>query len=451
MSVARKMFLGYAALLVLMGGLLTFGSYWAVTHLMTAVIHRTQETIMDGAVAELAAMYTPERQWEQLKAADLSGLERNAGVLIRDSEGRTVASFGDIGDMALESFGVSRTLTTSDGQSWTLLYVNSAIHVVAMLRYGSRDMLVILLVLGLVLLLAIGLPLTYWLARRLTTPIRAMLPAIDQLGKGDMEARVQIATKDEYAAVSAALNDMAAKLQQAEQWRKQMTADVAHELRTPLTIVTGQLDYWQQSMKSIEPEQLLPLQDELIRLQRLVADLQSLSKAEAGQLALQLTESDAGELLARLVEKLAVEAEEKEIELSLDVEPPKLAVTIDYARMTQVLLNLIMNAIRYTPRGGKVRVTAAAEEAGICIRIADNGIGIEPEHLPYLFQRFYRTERARSRDGGGSGLGLAIAREFVRAHRGSLEVESEVGRGTTFTLRLPYGNVAEAQSGSVRR
>lgn len=444
MSVARKMFLGYAALLVLMGGLLTLGAYWTVNQLMTAVVHRTQETIMDGAVAELAAKYTARGDWEQLQGADLPGLEQNAGVLIRDSEGNTVASFGDIDNWALESFGVSRTLTTSDGRSWTLLYVNSAIHVVAMLRYASRDMLIILLGLGLVLLLAIGLQLTYWLAKRLTTPIRAMLPAIDQWSKGDMEARVQIATKDEYAAVSGALNDMAAKLQQAEQWRKQMTADVAHELRTPLTIVTGQLDYWQQSLKSIEPEQLLPLQDELIRLQRLVADLQSLSKAETGQLALQLAESDVGELLARLLERLAVEAEEKEIELSLNMETPKLAVTIDYARMTQVLLNLIMNAIRYTPRGGKVRVTAAAEETGICIRIADNGIGIEPEHLPNLFQRFYRTERARSRDGGGSGLGLAIAREFVRAHRGSLEVESEVGRGTTFTLRLPYGNTADA-------
>ena len=221
-------------------------------------------------------------------------------------------------------------------------------------------------------------------------------------------------------------------------------ADVAHELRTPLTIIRGKLDLFQQSDQPIKPENLLPLQDELIRLTLLIDDLHQLSLSEAGKLSLELKPTDITVLLQRIVERVTFESDIKKINIEFKCFTNNPIINIDSNRMTQVFFNLLTNAIRYTPYNGKVTLTVEDEKGvngepvQLLIKIIDTGNGVEPEHLPFIFNRFYRTDQARTRNNGGMGLGLAIAKEFVLAHSGNIEVDSHLGQGSTFIIKLPF-------------
>jgi two-component system sensor histidine kinase BaeS len=243
--------------------------------------------------------------------------------------------------------------------------------------------------------------------------------------------------------VTEAVNRLAASLARSEEARKHMVADIAHELRTPLTILKGQFEFIQQTGLAVQPETLLPLQDEVIRLSKLVSDLQQLSQAEAGVLQLEKLRIDLLELLRRLLELLSVEAEDKNVRLRLDSSAPAVEICADPQRMTQIFYNLIGNAIRYTPAGGQVAIRLeeqkAAPQSELVIIVADTGVGIAAEHVPFVFERFYRAADDRSRQSGGAGLGLAIAKQFAEAHGGRIEVASEPGRGTEFRVTLPAG------------
>jgi two-component system, OmpR family, sensor histidine kinase BaeS len=288
----------------------------------------------------------------------------------------------------------------------------------------------------------ITLVIGFWLSRKLTSPLRRLITAIERVGKGDLDFTLPITSRDEYGKVTEALNRMTADLSRSEEMRRHLVADVAHELRTPLTILQGQLDLIQQSGEPVMPAKLLPMQDELIRLTKLVSDLQQLSLAEAGKLTLDKKPTDISELLDRLTEMLRLETEEKGVNLIWHPKVNNAVIAADSHRITQVFYNLIGNAIRYTPAQGQVSIRLSAEQAAteggeVVVCIEDTGIGISAEHLPHLFDRFYRVEDDRSRHSGGTGLGLAIARQFVEAHGGRIEVESQIGRGTTFTVFLP--------------
>lgn len=443
MSVGRKMFLGFSMLLLVMGTLSFAGTYSVVDRLMSQMAEATQREVMDRAVGQLVSMYDEASGWSDLLETERFPLNNaNDSVLIIDANGESAARIGELGDRALERFGMKKNVTTEDGRSWTIYYANSAIHFVGLFKYAFRDSLVLLLVGLAVLLTAVALVAAYGLARHLTAPIRRMIPVIDQLGAGQYQAKVKVDSKDEFGRIAAALNNLSAGLEQAEHARKTMTADIAHELRTPLSIIGGRLDYYQQSGRPVPPEQLLPLQDELIRLERIVNELQELSRAEADQLILQKEPVDIAELLGRIVEKVQLEAEEHGLTITLSTRPAfssgQTPICLgDRHRLTQVFLNLLMNAIRYTPSGGTIEVTVAAEPDDLLVSVADTGIGLAPEHLPHLFQRFYRADPSRDRHSGGSGLGLAIAAEYVRAHGGEITAESELGKGSVFQVRLP--------------
>jgi two-component system sensor histidine kinase BaeS len=287
----------------------------------------------------------------------------------------------------------------------------------------------------------IALIIGFWLSRILTSPLRRLITAIERVGKGDLDFTLPVTSHDEYGQVTEALNRMNSDLSRSEEMRKHLVADVAHELRTPLTILQGQLDLIQQSGEPVMPAKLLPMQDELIRLTKLVKDLQQLSLAEAGKLPLDKENTDISELLDRLTEMLRLEMEEKGVNLIRTSNVKNTVIVVDPHRITQVFYNLIGNAIRYTPPEGQISIRLS-EQTGtggreVVVCIEDTGIGISAEHLPHLFDRFYRVEDDRSRHSGGTGLGLAIARQFVEAHGGRIEVESQIGRGTTFTVFLP--------------
>ncbi|WP_152394257.1 sensor histidine kinase [Paenibacillus guangzhouensis] len=291
---------------------------------------------------------------------------------------------------------------------------------------------------------AIGLIFSFWLSGILTHPLKKLIAAIERVAQGDLKVKVPVDTKDEYGKVAQTFNDMTLRLREAEEARRRLVADVAHELRTPLSVMQLKLENYQQAGHHISPEMLLRLHDEVIRLNQLVDDLHVLSLAEAGRLLLDHKPLDLTAHLERIVDDVRYEAEENGLDIRLCTNSRPVTMMVDARRITQVFINLLTNAIRYTPRGGKI--TVKIEDRVVdrnaffaCVSVIDTGIGIPAEELPHLFDRFYRVEEARSRHTGGTGLGLSIVHHFVRAHGGFIRVASQPDEGTIFTVYLPKG------------
>lgn len=293
---------------------------------------------------------------------------------------------------------------------------------------------------GLLLLL----PLTIgWVGRRafrgIAKPLSALMNAADAVAEGDLSVRVPVQRRGEFGRLTTSFNRMVEELELAGQRRRNLTADVAHELRTPLQIIQGNLEGVLDGIYTPTPEHIAATLDETRQLARLVEDLRVLSQAEAGQLPMTWEAVDIAELCADAVTGFEGQAEAAGIVLTAIVSDAPLSVTADYGRLDQMLSNLLANAIRHTPAGGSVVVRATATSEGIQLQVSDTGEGILPEDLPYIFDRFWRSDRARMhRDGAGSGLGLAIVRQLVQAHGGRIEVASTVGQGTTFSIVLPF-------------
>jgi len=247
---------------------------------------------------------------------------------------------------------------------------------------------------------------------------------------------------DELVAVARAFNQMVANLEQAEQLRRNLLTDVAHELRTPLTVLQGNLRAILDEVYPLELEEIARLYEHTRFLNRLVNDLHELAQAESKQLPLHLQETNLNEFLATSIDIFHAAAESKQITLQSQIEPNLPLVMVDMARLKQVLQNLLANALRHTPSGGMITVKAMAQGGHITLMVQDSGEGILPEHLPHVFDRFYRADPARSRDQGGAGLGLAIVRAIVEAHGGQIRAESSgvAGEGTSFMIQLGIRN-----------
>jgi two-component system OmpR family sensor kinase/two-component system sensor histidine kinase BaeS len=291
---------------------------------------------------------------------------------------------------------------------------------------------------GLGILLGLGL------SRGLTAPVARLTAAARRIAGGDLSQRVPETGSAEIAALGLAFNQMAADLEKAEGLRRNLMADVAHELRTPLSVLQGNLRAILDGVYPLEQAEITALYDETRLLSRLVDDLHELAQAEAGQLHLDLRRTDLAEVIQTTVANLAVAADAKEVRLTTDLAEGLPPVLADPDRLAQIMRNLLSNALRHTPEGGQVTVSATYNghrefngQAAIRIVVADTGEGIPPDDLPYVFDRFWRAERSRSRERGGSGLGLAIARHLVQAHGGQIGVESEVGQGSRFWFSLP--------------
>ncbi|WP_339060342.1 ATP-binding protein [Tepidibacillus marianensis] len=275
------------------------------------------------------------------------------------------------------------------------------------------------------------------IASKFTKPLENLMTGIRQLAKGDTSYRVKVNTKDEFSQLSEAFNDMSKKLEQNEEIRKQLVADVAHELRTPLSILRGQLESIQEGAIDPSQEVILQLNDEVIRLTRLVSDLQQLSLAEAGKLVLNKQMTNLNQMIEKIMFHFEWLAEEKHIHLGF-VAAEEIEMEIDPDRITQVIVNLLGNALRHTPDHERVMIELSQQKSSqVLITVKDTGPGIDEELLPYIFDRFYRTDSSRSRDQGGTGLGLSIAKGFVEAHGGNISVESKKDQGTKFIIQLP--------------
>ncbi|MDR7416423.1 MAG: ATP-binding protein [Armatimonadota bacterium] len=275
-------------------------------------------------------------------------------------------------------------------------------------------------------------------ARRIVGPVEAVRAAAERVAAGHYEERVPVISQDELGDLAEQFNRMAAALQRLEGLRRDLVADVAHELRTPLAGLAGYLEGMLDGVVEPSEEVLARMQREVRRLERLVEDLQEVSRVEAGQVTLHLRSTSLAEVLEGVLARLRPQFDDKGIELSVELPGDLPRVRADPDRVAQILTNLLGNALRYTPSGGRVMVRAWRTGGEVALAVSDTGIGIPPEHLPHVFDRFYRVDRSRSRRGGGTGIGLTIAKGLVELHGGQIWAESQgPGQGSTFTFTLP--------------
>jgi len=277
-----------------------------------------------------------------------------------------------------------------------------------------------------------------FVTRRIVAPIQAMRRASARIADGRYGERVPATSEDELGQLAVQFNRMAEILERTEQMRRDLIADVAHELRTPLAGITGYVEAMLDGVMAAQPETMRRLHREATRLQRLVDDLQELSRVEAGQVPLHPRRVNVRELVEAGASRLRPQFDEKGVALQIDAASGLPAILADSDRVAQVLTNLLGNALQYTPPGGRVEVHLRPLDGAVVIAVRDTGIGIPPEHLPHVFDRFYRVDRSRARASGGSGIGLTIVRHLVEAHGGTVRAESAgPGRGSTFTVTLP--------------
>ena len=284
----------------------------------------------------------------------------------------------------------------------------------------------------------LGIAAGVWMSRRLTAPLTELAARAERVGAGDLTQQVAVRGSLEMVTVAESFNHMTAQLRAAERLRQNLLADVAHELRTPLTVLQGSLRAILDDVYKLDKAEVARLYDQTRHLRRLVDDLHELAQAEAHTLPLDLQPTDLAALAQDAAAAFEPVAEEQGVTLSVGAPAAPALAQVDRARMTQVVQNLLVNALRHTPAGGTVAVIVESSSTAIFLAVQDTGDGIEPVHLPHVFDRFYRTDQARNRDTGGAGLGLAIVRALVEAHGGHVAVSSDgLGCGATFTITLP--------------
>lgn len=320
-------------------------------------------------------------------------------------------------------------------QAFTVLPPDATAH----LQRGFEGALLLALGIAVAASLVTALAASWLLAQRLTRPIRALADTAGRIGAGSYHARVPPpAGNDELAALATAFNRMAATLESTERRRQALLADLAHELRTPLATLEGYVEGLADGVVAADRDAWRVLQAELVRLRRLVEDLETVSRAEERQLDLHLGPVDPAALVVRAAQAAQPAYQAKGVTLTASMDRPLPQVSADPDRLGEVLDNLLGNALRHTPEGGRVEATATQRGDDVELSVRDTGDGIPPELLDRVFERFFRIDAARTRVDGGSGLGLTISRAIVEAHRGRVWAESEgLGRGARLVARLP--------------
>lgn len=275
------------------------------------------------------------------------------------------------------------------------------------------------------------------ISRTITKPIRELTSATHAMASGKLGQKVTVRSKDEIGELAQSFNKMNDDLARSFNLRKQMTADIAHELRTPLSLIIGHAEAVNDGVLPPSHENFEIIREEAERLEKLVNDLRTLSLADAGELSLDFQLVDINKLLSDIKTHYMVQFNQKRITLDLEPATDILKVNLDTVRFSQVLMNILDNALHYTPEEGRVSITTKQLKQEIEIIIQDSGEGVTPEEASHLFDRFYRADESRTRDDGGSGLGLAIAKSIVEMHKGRIWAESEKGKGLRTMIQLP--------------
>jgi two-component system OmpR family sensor kinase len=430
-----------------------------------------QSQVQDSPiVTALSDYYAAHGSWDGVEnvLGDFAGARRGMmgrggpTMILADAAGQVVASEAQsqIGARLAPPDLAAATLISAHGQVAGYLLVRAGSGG-AMSMAGQQFLTQVnraLLQAGL-LAGGLGVVLGVVIARGLAAPLSRLSSAARQIARGQLDARLPIAGAAEIADTARAFNEMADGLQQAERLRQNMIADIAHELRTPLTVIQGNLRAILDDVYPLEKAEITTIYDETVMLSRLVGDLRELAQAEAGRLALDIQPVEAAPLVRSAIAPFEAAAAAQRVTLVAELPDPLPLVLADSDRVRQVLHNLVANALRYTPAGGTITLSATLETTDerrttnddgnaapsfvlsrssfVRFIVEDTGQGMAVADLPHVFERFWRADRARSRDQGGSGLGLAIARQIVAAHGGQIGVASRIGAGSQFWFRLP--------------
>jgi len=342
---------------------------------------------------------------------------------------------------------------TADGGARFIVYIIDNKQTVQSL---SEEMFLLILqavLIGFVIAIAISLI----ISKTLLSPIQGMTKAAEAMADGDFTRKILVESEDEIGILSEAFNDMALQIQtmleelkKAEQLRREFVANVSHELRTPLTSIRTYAEtiYDNREIpKDTEEEFLRVIMNESDRMTKIVQDLLELSRFDSRTGTMALEEFEIEKSVRDVYAAIILEARKRRHALNLELEWKLPKITGDRARIEQVLMNIITNAMKYTPDGGMIDIYSGNTGEAVWIKIEDTGVGIPEEDLPRVFDRFYRVDKARSRESGGTGLGLSIAKEIVMMHGGDIKIESESGRGTAVTVTLPVKTLVQDGAG----
>ena len=386
--------------------------------------------ILDGATGAYITGSDPDA------GSDLA-ITRNVLTAMSGSEGYASGSGDDYMDVALPVRGASGDF---------IIYIIDNKETVTSLNQELFDIIIEAIIIG----LAIAVLLSLLLAKTMVTPIQSLTRAAEKVAAGDFSETVENESGDEIGVLTRTFNDMAGQLESniedlknAEQMRKEFVANVSHELRTPVTSIRSYAETLCDAGGTMDPatEQhfLEVIMGESDRMTKIVQDLLTLSKFDAGSIAFDFQQFSFEKSVQNVYNAQLLEAQKHRHDFRLEFRSELPEVRGDRARIEQVLINMLSNAIKYTPDGGTIRMTAGTSGDSVWCRVKDNGIGIPQKDVAHIFERFYRVDKARSRESGGTGLGLSIAYEIVERHDGKIEVQSQKGKGTAITVTLPVG------------
>lgn len=421
---------------------------------------KTTETTIDQLPERLSAVYQSKGTWDPTSLNEIIySLPVGTIVTLTDPSGKQIATLSHTMDMMHDqnSMGMTMTMDMSMSSSSITSWKTKTLTVfgpqgtlaTAYVRYPSSTPILnpqdvqfqssifySLLIAG-VLALLFGMVLSYLTSLRLVAPLKKLTMATDCIGKGRLDEHVKIQSKDEVGQLAAAFNVMVDNLKHQETLRKQFTADIAHELRTPLTSIKSYIEAFQDNVLPADQENLSLIHEEIDRLVDLSSDLKDLNVAEIGVLKPIFEPVDLNHLLEKVIHSLIPLIQEKQLTLTWKALPDPSVTSGDERLLTRLFYNLVHNAYRYSDTGGRITVTLVQAPNSMEIRIKNTGIGIPEEDLPFIFERFYRTDKSRTRETGGTGIGLALVQQITTLHQGTITVKSTVGEETEFIVKLP--------------
>lgn len=443
MRLSTKLILAFLLIAVFSTGIIVLFSRVAANRELKHFINEHYE---DELVEELQRYYSQHQSWAGVedefqrfgRAPSFRGESRSLSFSIADSQGVIVVADSDhhIGELCTTEEFAEGIPIQVNGEAAGILIIPDA-QAGSPLDYEFLRRLNGSIFIGAIATLFLALLAGILLSRSISRPIRELTKATHNMANGELGQHVPIRSRDEIGELAQSFNKMSSDLAHSFNLRKQMTADIAHELRTPLTLILGHAEGVKDGVLEPSRENFEIIREEAERLDHLVRDLRTLSLADAGELSVDFQPVDANALMIDVHAHYLTLFNQKRIALDLNLDTAILQADIDPERFSQVLNNILDNALHHTPEGGRVELKTQLTEDRIQLSVKDSGEGVASEEAQHLFDRFYRVDESRNRNDGGSGLGLAIAKSIVEMHKGRIWAESEKGNGLTVFIQLP--------------
>lgn len=438
-SLNLKLIIAFSLLISLAIGTVAYVATFTTRTQFNQFLTRDQLREYNRQLSMLSSYYSNnDNSWEGVQSLITEiGEDSNNRIVLTGLQGEVVGQHnGDLFEdvRGTKSSWLVGTVTADNEPIGKLYLMSKGKSTIAQTFLGSVNRSVILaaIVAGI-----FGLLMVLFFSKTIVGPLRKLTEAVRRLPESRMNQHVEVGVEDEVGELAEAFNTMVDELRENKKLRQNMVSDVAHELRNPTANLEGYLESLKNGVMEPDREILASLHEESLLLHNLIDDLQDLAQAEAGRLQLDLQLVSLKQVVDHLVESFHPRLEKQGISLKTDFPPESPEALADSNRVTQVLRNLLKNAITHTSEGGEIEISVEPAGDYYKVRVSDNGEGIPEEDLPYIFERFYRVDKSRARNTGGTGLGLTIAKKIVEAHGGEISVNSAKGEGTTFTFTLP--------------